>query len=220
VRKVSQAPGQAKPNWWIFKELAKRFGQEWASNSAQEIWDNEVSHLAPALAGAKYHRLEGDGLQWPVPHGDHPGTSLLHKDGCFACGKGRFMALDWTPPAEVPDAEYPMVLSTGRRLYHYHTRTQTGRCLGLNDLLNEETADISPGDAQRLGVQTGEMVRVKSRRGEVRVKARVTDEVPPGLVWMAFHFREGNANWLTNTALDPISHTAKFKACAVRLEKV
>ncbi|MHB9075352.1 MAG: formate dehydrogenase subunit alpha [Desulfobaccales bacterium] len=219
VRKVSEPPGQAKPNWWIFKELAKRLGQEWTSNSAQEIWDNEVSHLAPPLAGIKYYRIEADGLQWPVPDLDHPGTCVLHKEGCFTCGQGRFMALDWTPPAEVPDEEYPMVLSTGRRLYHYHTRTQTGRCLGLNDLLGEETADISPVDAERLSVKTGEMVRVKSRRGEVEVKARVTGEVPPGLVWMAFHFREGCANWLTNPAFDPISHTAEFKACAVQLEK-
>lgn len=144
----------------------------------------------------------------------------MHQDGCFTCGQGRFQALDWTPPAEVPDEEYPMVLSTGRRLFHYHTRTQTGRCLGLNDLLSEETADISPADAQRLGVKTGEPVRVKSRRGEVKVKARVTEEVPPGLVWMSFHFREGCANWLTNPVFDPISQTAEFKACAVQIEKI
>ncbi len=104
VRKVSQAPGQAKPNWWIFKELAKRFGQDWASNSGPEIWDNEVSHLAPSLVGVKYYRIEGDGLQWPVPDCDHPGTCTLHQDGCFTCGQGRFMPIDWTPPAEVPDA--------------------------------------------------------------------------------------------------------------------
>ena len=219
VRKVSQAPGQAKPNWWIFKELAKRFGQEWASNSGQEIWDNEVSHLAPSMVGVKYSRLEGDGLQWPVPNCDHPGTCTLHKDGCFTCGLGRFNPIDWTPPAEVPDEEYPLVLSTGRRLYQYHTRTQTGRCLGLNDILGEETADISPQDAQRLGIKHGETIKVKSRRGEVKVKARVTQEVPKGLVWMAFHFREANANWLTNPVFDPVSQTAEYKACAVRLEK-
>ncbi|AEB08931.1 formate dehydrogenase subunit alpha [Desulfobacca acetoxidans] len=219
VRKVSEPPGQAKPNWWIFKELAKRLGHDWTSNNGQEIWDNEVSHLAPILAGIKYYRIEEDGLQWPVPSLDHPGTCIMHQDGCFTCGQGRFMALDWTPPAEVPDKDYPMVLSTGRRLFHYHTRTQTGRCLGLNDLLSEETADISPADAARLGVKTGEPVRVRSRRGEVKVKARVTEEVPPGLVWMSFHFREGNANWLTNPVFDPISQTAELKACAVQIEK-
>jgi len=220
VRKVSEPPGQSKPNWWIFKELAKRLGHEWTSNSSQEIWDHEVAPLSPPFAGIKYYRIEGDGLQWPVPDCDHPGTCFLHKDGCFTCGQGRFAALDWTPPAEVPDAEYPFVLSTGRRLYHYHTRTQTGRCVGLNDLLGEETGDISPADAQRLGIKPGEYIKIKSRRGEVKVKARVTPEVPEGLVWMAFHFREGCANWLTNPAFDPISHTAEFKACAVKIEKV
>jgi formate dehydrogenase major subunit len=219
VRKVSEPPGQARPNWWIFKELAKRLGQEWTSNSGQEIWDKEVSHLAPSLVGVKYERIQGDGLQWPVPDCDHPGTCYLHKDGCFTCGQGRFQALDWTPPAEVPDAEYPFVLSTGRRLTQYHSRTQTGRCLGLDDILGEETADISPADAGRLGIQHGEYIKVKSRRGEVKVKARVTQEVPQGLVWMAFHFREACANWLTNPVFDPICLTAEYKACAVQIEK-
>ena len=219
AHRYPRPPGQAKPNWWIFKELAKRLGHDWASNSAQEIWDNEVSDLAPSLVGIKYYRIEGDGLQWPVPNCDHPGTCTLHKDGCFTCGLGRFTPVDWTPPAEVPDEEYPLVLSTGRRLYHYHTRTQTGRCLGLNDLLGEETADISPADADRLGIEHGEMINVRSRRGEVKVKAKVTEEVPPGLVWMAFHFREASANWLTNPVFDPVSQTAEYKACAVQIEK-
>jgi formate dehydrogenase major subunit len=220
VRTASTPPGDAKPNWWIFKEIAKRMGHEWASNSAREIWDNEISVLAPNLMGVKYHRLEGDGLQWPCPHEDHPGTCFLHQGGEFTCGLGRFSAVEWTPPAEVPDAEYPFVLSTGRRLYHYHTRTQTGRSVGLNDLLGEETADISPADAEAKGIQDGEIIRVSSRRGEVKVKARLTSEVYPGNVWMAFHFRETCANWLTNPAFDPISLTAEYKACAVQIEKL
>ena len=130
------------------------------------------------------------------------------------------LGIEWTPPAEVPDEEYPFVLSTGRRLYHYHTRTQTGRCQGLNDLLGEETADISPQDAERLGIANGEMVRVHSRRGEVKVRARVTDEIFPGMVWMAFHFREGCANWITNAAFDPDTWTAEYKACAVQIDKI
>ena len=130
VRTASVPPGEAKPNWWIFKEIARRMGQKWESGSAQEIWDNEVSLLAPSLAGVKYARLENDGVQWPAPSEDHPGTATLHKDGCFTCGLGVLKPLDWIPPAEVPDREYPLVLSTGRRLYHYHTRTQTGRCFG------------------------------------------------------------------------------------------
>jgi len=220
VRKVKEPPGISKPNWWIFRELARRMGHQWEAASAEEIWDNEISVLAPQLVGVKYRRIEHDGLQWPVPDEEHAGTACLHRDGCFTCGLGRFHSVDWTPPAETADDEYPLVLSTGRRLYHYHTRTQTGRCEGLNDLLGEETADISMTDAARLGIEQGERIRVKSRRGEVIVRARITEEVLPGLVWMAFHFREGNANWLTNPVFDPVSLTAEYKACAVRIEKL
>ena len=195
-------------------------GQDWQSDSAREIWDNEVSQLAPSLAGIKYSRLEGDGLQWPCTHDQHPGTCFLHKDGEFTCGLGQFIPVDWTPPAEVADEEYPFVLSTGRRLYHYHTRTQTGRCRGLNDLLSEETADISLEDAKALHIEPDEKIRVKSRRGEVTVKARITPEMPKGMVWMAFHFREACANWLTNPVFDPITLTAEYKACAVTIEKI
>ena len=106
VRRVSSPPGQARPNWWIFKELAKRLGHDWSSSSAQEIWDNEISLLAPALAGIKYHRLEGEGLQWPVPHLGHPGTAVLHQDGSFTSRVGRFMPMDWTPPGEMAMVEY------------------------------------------------------------------------------------------------------------------
>ena len=219
VRTASSPPGDAKPNWWIFKQIARRMGQDWASDSAREIWDNEISVLAPSLAGIKYSRLKGNGLQWPCTDTEHPGTCFLHKDGDFTCGLGQFTPVDWTPPAEVVDSDYPLVLSTGRRLYHYHTRTQTGRCDGLNDILGEETADISFADAASMGINQGDMIRVLSRRGEVSVRARITHEVPRGMVWMAFHFRESNANWLTNPAFDPITLTAEYKACAVRIEK-
>jgi len=218
VRTASVPPGKAMPNWWIFREIAKRMGHTWESVSAKDLWDKEISVLAPALAGIKYQRIEGDGLQWPCPTMEHPGTKVMHQN-IFTSGRGNFTPVVWTPPAEVADDEYPFVLSTGRRLYHYHTRTQTGRCEGLNDLLGEETADISFFDAINLGVADGEWVSVSSRRGKVKVKARVTDEVPKGMVWMAFHFREGCANWLTNPALDPVTMTAEYKACAVRLEK-
>lgn len=220
VRMASNPPGIAKPNWWIFKQIAKRFGHNWPSSSAREIWDNEISVLAPSLGGIKFNRIQEDGLQWPCPSLSHPGTPYLHRDGNFTHGKGVFMPADWTPPAEVADNDYPFVLSTGRRLYHYHTRTQTGRCEGLNDLLGEETADISPEDARQMGIIPQEMIRVRSRRGQVCVKANVTPEIPKGMVWMAFHFTEGNANWLTNSALDPFTLTAEYKACAVQLEKI
>lgn len=220
VRKVSEPPGEARPNWWIMKQIAGRLGHDWPSKNAGEIWDREISQLVPSFAGIKYSRLQGDGLQWPCPEESHGGTCFLHQDGEFSCGLGQFVPVDWTPPAEEPDEEYPFVLSTGRRLYHYHTRTQTGRSEGLNALLGEETADIAPGDAQALDITPGERVRVVSRRGQVEVKARVTPRIPRGMIWMAFHFREGCANWLTNPAYDPETFTAEYKACAVRLEKI
>ena len=219
VRTAVAPPGDAKPNWWIFKEIAKRMGQTWESASAQEIWDNEISKLGPSMAGIKYARLEGNGLQWPCPNEEHPGTPTLHKDR-FTSGLGKLVPVEWTPPAEVPDKEYPLVLSTGRRLYHYCARTMTGRSAGLNDLLPEETADISPEDAEARGIANGEMISVQSRRGEVVVRANVSERIQPGLVWMAFHFREGNANWLTNPVYDPISQTAEYKACAVQIGKL
>jgi len=219
VRTASAPPGEAKPNWWIFKEIARRLGHSWESDSAREIWDNEVSRLAPSLAGIRYERLKKNGLQWPVPNEKHAGTPTLHSNGRFTCGRGVFSPVDWVPAAEVPDDEFPLVLSTGRRLYHYHTRTQTGRSKGLNELLPEETADISPQDAATRGISHGEMIRVASRRGEVIARANVTDRVPAGMVWMAFHFREACANWLTNPVYDPVTLTAEYKACAVRISK-
>ena len=182
--------------------------------------EHELSVFSKPLAGIKYGRLSHDGLQWPCTDEAHPGTCFLHKEGDFTCGLGVFTPVDWTPPAEVPCSEYPLVLSTGRRLTHYHTRTQTGRCEGLNDILGEETADISFADARKLGIRDGEEIRVVSRRGAVKLRTKVTHEVPEGLVWMAFHFREACANWLTIPAFDPVTLTAEYKACAVRVEKL
>ena len=220
VRKVKDAPGLAMPNWWIFKQIAKRFGQNWESDSGQELWDNEVAPLAPFFEGITFKKIQGDGIQWPCNCVESPGTQILHLDGNFTRGKGHLMALDWTPPAEMPDTEYPFTLSTGRRLYHYHTRTQTGRCEGLNELLPEEYADISTVDAERLGIEHNEMIIVKSRRGKVTVKAHISDSMPKGMVWMTMHYFENNSNWLTNRASDTITKTPEYKACAVSIEKI
>jgi len=218
VRTIKNAPGIAKPNWWIFKELAKKMGHNWESNSGREICDNELAVLCPMFAGIKFSRIENDGLQWPCPSEDHPGTPIVHRDGKFTHGKGILKGIEWTPPVEITDKDYPFVLSTGRRLSQYHTRTQTGRS-GMDAIYSRETADISIFDAMEKGIEDGDMVIVESRRGKVIVPARVTDVVPKGLVWMTFHYREGNCNWLTNNVGDAVTKTPEFKACAVNIQK-
>ncbi len=220
VRKAVEPDEDVRPDWWIIKSLSEYMGHKWPSNSAKEIWDNEISILSPQFAGVKYYRLEGDGLQWPVHHEEHIGTCYLHEGGCFARGRGKFHAIDWKPPAEKPDDEYPFILSTGRRLYHYHTRTQTGRCEGFNKLLPEEFIEINIEDASELGIEDGQVVKVSSRRGEVMVKAHVTKRVQRKNVFMAFHFAQSNANMLTNNVFDPVTDTAEYKACAVKIEDI
>ena len=224
VRKIKEAPGEAKPNWWVFKEIAKRFGHDWPSTGGQELWDNEIAVLCPAFAGIKFDRMDKiGGIQWPCPTAEHPGTPVLHKDGKFTRGKGLFQAIDWVPSSELPDEEYPMVLSTGRRLVHYHSRTQTGRSKGMNERMPEEFADISVQDAEKLGIAHGETIRILSRRGEVKIKANVSKRIAPGMIWMSFHFWDTNANHLLSGDLkhfDPDTLTPSFKACAARIEKI
>ena len=218
VRTIKSPPGLAKPNWWIFKEAARKMGHDWASDSGREICDNELAVLCPMFAGITFSRIEKDGLQWPCPSEDHPGTPIVHRDGQFTHGKGILKGIEWTPPEEIPDRDYPFVLSTGRRLSQYHTRTQTGRS-GMDFIYSRETADISIDDAREKGISDGDMVIVESRRGKVTVPARVTDTIPKGMVWMTFHYRDGNCNWLTNNAYDVVTKTPEYKACAVNIQK-
>ncbi|HPS59449.1 MAG TPA: formate dehydrogenase subunit alpha [Spirochaetota bacterium] len=219
VRKIKEAPGISKPNWMIFKDFAAKMGHTWDSSSGRDICDNELAVLCPMFAGITFNRIANDGIQWPCPNIEHPGSAVLHRDGKFTHGKGILKAIEWAAPGEVEDRDYPFILSTGRRLSQYHTRTQTGRS-GMDLIFKRETADISIEDAARLGVKDGEIVRVKSRRGEVKVPARVTDEIPAGMVWMTFHYREGNCNWLTSNFSDKVTKTPEFKACAVKVERI
>jgi len=218
-RKAVEAPGESQPVWWIMSELARRLGYELNCHSPEQIWDQEISELSPSLKGIKYAGLEHGGLQWPKPRLDHPGTPYLHVGGAFTRGKGAFAVIDHVEPAESPDDQYPLWLTTGRRLQQYHTSTMTRRAKGLSDLLPSDSLEISAADAAALGVADGEEVTVRSRRGELKVKAGVTDRVPPGTVFMSFHFWEANANVLTNAALDPIAKIPEYKACAVRVSK-
>ena len=219
VRKAIEPVGNSKPDWWIICQLAMRMGaQNFDFAHPSEVM-GEITMLTPSYGGVTYERLEECGLQWPCPTKDHPGTSILHV-GRFVCGLGRFTPLQYRPPAELPDKEYPLILTTGRSLYHYHTGTMTRKVTGLNAIEPEGVVEINPSDASSLKIKDGDKVKVISRRGEVIVKAKLTEKSPPKVVYMTFHFAESAANILTNTALDPVAKIPELKVCAVRIERV
>jgi len=219
VRKGVEPPGQARTDWEIIADLATRMGYAMQYRSAEEIF-KEITELTPSYAGISYKRLEKEGgLQWPCPTPKHPGTPYLHKDK-FVRGKGLFHAIEFIPPAELPDKEYPLLLSTGRVLYHFHTGSMTRRDEGLNFRYPNGHIEIHPVDAYELGVADGERVRVASRRGEIEIPVQVTSRSPQGTVFIPFHFYEAAANRLTNPALDPIGKIPEFKVCAVKVEKL
>jgi formate dehydrogenase alpha subunit len=217
VRKAIEPIGNSKPDWWITCGLGQKMGAK-GFNFAHpsEIMD-EIASLTPSYGGISYKRLEKGGLQWPCPTKDHPGTPILHTRK-FTRGKGKFIPLEYKPPMELPDKKYPLVLTTGRSLYHFHTGTMTRRVEGLN-ILKGESIEINPADAKALGVKDGEKVKVSSRRGEVLAKAKVTETSPAGVVFMTFHFAESPANMLTNPVVDPVAKIPEYKVCAVRVER-
>ena len=225
VRAAVASPGEARPDWWVICELAKRIARQrrlpeeaFAYSEPRQIAE-EIAQVTPSYAGISYERLEHESLQWPCPDASHSGTPILHV-GKFSRGLGRFARVEHMPPAEEPDEDYPFVLTTGRLLYHYHTGSLTRRVAGLNQLAPEAFVEVNPADAARLGLSDDAGVRVTSRRGEVSTKARVTDRTPPGVVFMTFHYAETLTNALTNSALDPVAKAPELKVCAVRVEKV
>lgn len=219
VRKALPPPGEARADWEILGELLTRMGHPVRYAHPGEIMA-EIASLTPIYAGISYDRLEGAGLQWPCPTPDHPGTPFLHA-GRFTRGKGRFHAVPYRGPAELPDTDYPLTLTTGRVLYHFHSRTMTGRVAGLEELVPEAYVEIHPADAAAVGVADGDRVEVSSRRGTIEVAACVTDRAQPGTVFIPFHFGHAAANVLTPAEpLDPVAKMPALKACAVRLKRV
>ena len=220
VRKVIEPIGDSRPDWWITCQLGQKMGSKGFRFAHPSQIMEEIASLTPSYGGISYERLEDGSLQWPCPTQDHPGTPILHSERfARSNGRGRFIPLEYKPPRELPDDEYPLVLTTGRNLYHFHTGTLTRKVSGLNMLRGEELVEINPEDASSLGIADGEMVKVISRRGEVVAKAKVTDVSPVGVVFMTFHFAESPANLLTNPALDPVAKIPEYKVCAVRIEK-
>jgi formate dehydrogenase major subunit/formate dehydrogenase alpha subunit len=218
VRKAIEPVGEAKPDWQIICLVATAMGYPMQYGSPAEIME-EIARLTPSYGGISYQRLESGSLVWPCPAPDHPGTPILHA-GKFARGLGKFHPVEYVPPAELPDEEYPLILNTGRRHFHYHTGTMTLRTGALEEYYGREHLEINPADARVLNIADGERVRVISRRGQVEVTARVVDTVPPGVVFTSFHFPEVAINKLTNTARDPVARIPELKVCAVRVEKI
>ena len=219
VRKAIEPVGNSKPDWWIICQIARRMAAEgFDFEHPSQIMD-EIATVTPSYGGISFNRLETESLQWPCPTEEHPGTTILHT-ALFSRGKGHFVPLAYRPPAELPDAEYPLVLTTDRSLFHYHTGTMTRKVKGLNIFHGEELVAINPQNATALGIDDGEMVRVTSRRGQVTAKARVTDSAPAGTIAMTFHFAESPTNELTNPALDPVAKIPELKVAAVRVEKL
>ncbi len=216
VRKAVPAPGQAKADWEIIAGISTRMGYPMVYASAAEIMA-EINAVTPSYAGITYERLEIEGIQWPCPNTGHPGTRFLHKDR-FSRGRGLFHAIEYIPPAEMPNDEYPIILSTGRVLYHYHTGTMTRLSKGSMERCPESLVEINPFDAEKFGIGDGQTVKVTSRRGSLQAKAKITTRSDRGTIFMNFHFHEAAVNLLTNPALDPIGKIPEYKVCAVRVE--
>ncbi len=207
-----------RPDWRIICDLAGRMGQQWKYDSVEDVFA-ELVGLVPQYGGISYARLRaGEQLCWPCPSPDHPGTPILHV-GRFSRGLGLFHAIEHRDSAELPDADYPLALMTGRALEHFHTGTMTRRSAGLDALLPGPYVEINSADAGPLQIADGDPVRVISRRGQIELTAKVDDRVDAGNVFIPFHFWEAAANVLTNTALDPIAKIPELKVCAARLEK-
>ena len=217
VRQAIPPVGGSRPDGEILMELAGQMGYPMTYASEREILA-EMASLSPIYAGITYERIEHKGLQWPVPDAEHPGTCYLYDGGRFTCGKGKFIPTRYLPPAEVPDEEYPLLLTTGRILYHYNVSTSPFS-QALTRMRPEERVMIHPGDAAREGVREGGRISVISRRGKVSGYAWVTDSVPPGVVWMSFHHPQSPTNRLTNDAADKVTSTYEYKVCAVRVER-
>ena len=219
VQRLNQALkplGEAKPDWEIIQMIANAMGSDWNYKSSRDITD-EICELTPQYGGITWERIGRNGLQWPCPTTDHPGTPYLHKDK-FARGKGKFLAISFKEPDELPDEEYPLILTTGRVLQQFHTGTMSRKTEGLNNLAGPMVM-ISVEDAEALGIANSEIVKIATRRGEIEAPAFVTKQISKGVIYIPFHYKESPANKLTNPALDPIAKIPEYKVCAARVTK-
>ncbi len=220
VRQVVPPKGECRDDWWTLMQIMNRIGYKCHYDKVEDIF-NELRTVTPSYAGITYERIEKCGIQWPCPNEEHPGTPILHANGPIRNGgKGLLKVLEWRASPELGDPEYPMILNTGRILYHYHTRTMTDRTRAVHFTAPRNWLEIWHEDAMELGISEGDWVKVTSKRGSVCVEARIVDTLQPGVCWMPFHYAEG-ANILTDSHhLDPVSKIPGYKVVGVKLEKV
>jgi formate dehydrogenase alpha subunit len=217
VRKAIEPIGDSRQDWDIICDLSTRMGYEMSYADPSQIME-EIAQVTPNYGGIHYDRIEEDGLHWPCPNREHPGTPYLHK-GQFSRGRGLFHAVEYFVPAELPDEEYPYILTTGRIYVHYHTGTMSRRSPSLNKEVEEGYVEINPQEAKELNISQGERIKIRSRRGEIEIKADLSERVERNTIFIPFHFAESAANVLTNPALDPIAKIPEYKVCAVRIDK-
>ncbi len=219
IRKAIEPVGEARPDWEIICKLSLRMGYEMDYKATHEIME-EISLLTPLYRGILHHRLDnGFGIQWPCPDINHPGTPFLHRKE-FTKGIGTFIPVDFMPPDEQTDKEYPLILTTGRNYFHYHTGTMCRRTTTLEREEPECLVEINPQDAEKLGIKNMERVRVSTRRGVIETPVNVTEKTPEGVIFIPFHFREASANLLTNPALDPNAKIPEYKVCAAKVQRI
>jgi predicted molibdopterin-dependent oxidoreductase YjgC len=215
VRKAVDPPGEAWDDWKITCEISTRMGYPMSYDSSRQIFE-EISRVTPSYGGLTYERIEHQGIHWPCPNAEHPGTPILHREQ-FTIGKGVMHAIDFIEPAEAADDEYPMYLTTGRLLYQYHTGTMTMKSDGLNEIAPQCFVEISSQDAEKYEVQDGSLVTIASRRGSIQAQIKISKKAVAGTIFIPFHYARAAANRLTNAALDPISGIPEYKVCAVKL---
>ncbi|OLS21568.1 MAG: Formate dehydrogenase subunit alpha, partial [Candidatus Thorarchaeota archaeon AB_25] len=217
-------PGEAKPDWWIVCQVAERMGfkEHFDFSSPREIFE-EIRRVVPPYKGLTYERLENTlgGIQWPCPTEDHPGTSTFFTQKFNTPdGLGHLQVVDFKPPAELTDEEYPFILTTGRSIFHYHTGTMSRRTPTLHAEVPKNYCQVNPKDAAAKNIREGTKISLSTRRGTIEAKVQVTDDVPEGLVFLPFHFYESCANMITNPVLDPACGMPEYKVCAVNIEVV
>ncbi len=215
IRKAVDAPGDARDDWQILCDISNRMGYPMSYETSSDIME-EIGTVTPSYAGISYDRIEVEGIHWPCPSSDHPGTPILHTQQ-FTRGKGLFHSIEYIPPAEQTDGDYPLYLTTGRVLYQYHTGTMTRKTKGLNERAPENFIEVSSEDAETYALTDGDKITIASRRGQVDAVVKISEMAVAGTVFMPFHFAESAANKLTNTALDPVCKIPELKVCAVKL---